>query len=135
MFVAILPYIEQANAYTAATKRNNTHLKEIRACLPEETSDFSWEQDLKFHAAVARATTNFFRLHVIMDIFEFTREFIGPVVEDLAGKEDNAGTIAGHHTAIFLAIKDKDPDRARETMKAHLAWTNQKLIETLKKKG
>ena len=64
-----------------------------------------------------------------MSIFNFTKEFIQPIIEELANAEDNFAVIAQQHESIFKAIEGQDADGARQQMKEHLIWTNKKFIE------
>jgi len=126
--------IEQASAYAAALNRNEEDLKEIQKCIEDfqlKTGDihFEWELDQALHLAIARASHNFFRIHVIMSIFDFSKEFIQPIIEGFAETEENAAIIAQQHTSLFKAIEEKNADRAREKMKEHLDWTNRLLVE------
>ncbi len=126
--------LEQASAGAAALERNAQDLEDIQACLDNfETKTkevkFRWELDQAFHCAIARASHNFFRIHVIMSIFDFSKEFIKPIIEGFAGCEENSATIATHHVAIFKAIEEKNADGARKKMKEHLDWTNQRLVD------
>lgn len=128
--------IEQASARTAALARNTEDLLEIQQCLENFESNtgetrFAWALDQAFHTAVARASHNFFRVHVIISIFDFSKEFIQPIIEGFAATRENAAIIAGQHTAIFRAIEKKQAEQAGESMKAHLNWTNQQLVEHL----
>ncbi len=126
--------IEQASAYAAALERDKTDLEEIQKCLKNFESQkgdllYSWEYDLAFHCSIARASHNFFRIHVIMSIFDFSKEFIQPIIEGFVDSKESISTIAQQHTSIFQAIEGRHADAAREKMKEHLEWTNQKLIE------
>jgi len=129
--------IEQASAYAAALERDEKDLTEIQKCIEDFQSnagqiDFKWELDQAFHLAIARASHNFFRIHVIMSIFDFSKEFIQPIIEGFAETEENAAIIAQQHRSLFKAIEEKDADRAREKMKEHLDWTNRLLVEDLR---
>lgn len=126
--------IEQASAYSAALERNEKDLEDIQKSIDAFESkagqiEFKWELDQAFHLAIARASHNFFRIHVIMSIFDFSKEFIQPIIEGFANTEENAAIIAHQHTSLFKAIRDRDADRAREKMKEHLDWTNRLLVE------
>lgn len=130
--------IEQASASAAATERNSADLKEIRRCLADFEAkteagglQFSYERDLAFHCAVARASHNLFRVHVTLNILDFAKEFIQPILEDFAGSDAHTATIVSQHRGIFEAIQEKDARLARDCMREHLDWTNQKLIQKL----
>ena len=128
--------IEKANAHAAALQRNEEDLKDIQKCLQDfesqnRTFHFSWELDQTFHRAIARASHNFFRIHVVMDMFDFTKEFTQPIIEDFANTNSNLSIIAQQHASIFEAIKEKDADGARYRMKEHLDWINKKFLDKL----
>jgi len=128
--------IEQASAYNAALNRNENDLEEIQKCIEDFKTldgdiDFKWELDQAFHLAIARASHNFFRIHVIMSIFDFSKEFIQPIIEGFAETEENAAVIAQQHASLLKAIEEKDADHAKEKMKEHLDWTNRLLVEDL----
>ena len=126
--------IEQASAYAAALERDEGDLEDIRKCIQEfESPDgqfqFSWDRDLAFHCSIARASHNFFRIHVIMSIFDFSKEFIQPIIEGYADTSEEIQIIARQHQSIYNAIESKNAEMARQKMKAHLDWTNQKLVD------
>lgn len=128
--------IEQASAYAAATERRDADLEEIQRSLAAFEGDkgrlaFSWQRDLDFHCAVARASHNLFRVHATLGILDFAREFIQPILENFATSMAHTTTIVGQHQAIFEAIAAGDSAAARDRMKTHLDWTNQRLIEHL----
>ena len=125
--------IEQASAYSAALERNQKDLEDIQKSIDAFESkagqiEFKWELDQAFHLSIARASHNFFRIHVIMSIFDFSKEFIQPIIEGFAKTEENARIIARQHTSLFKAIDEKDADCAKEKMKEHLDWTNRLLV-------
>jgi len=126
--------IEQASAYAAAMQRNERDLEKIHTCFqdfesPKGLLHFNWDRDLAFHSSIARASHNFFRIHVIMNIFDLSKEFIKPIMEGFANTQEKVSTIFRQHVSIFEAIESKRADDAEETMKEHLDWTNQQLIE------
>lgn len=125
--------IEQANAYQAALARDEKDLRELETYLlrfgsAESGYDFSWRLDQDFHIAVARATHNFFRIHVIMSIDGFAQEYIQPIAEEFAHDPDNLTQIIDHHTAILEAIREQRPEAARQAMKTHLSRTQVNLL-------
>jgi GntR family transcriptional repressor for pyruvate dehydrogenase complex len=132
--------IEQSSAYEAAGKGDAADLEEIEKCLRDFDSSkgerhFTWERDLAFHVSIARASHNFFRIHVIMNMFDISKEFIQPIMEGFADKEENAVAVAEQHAALFEAIRDRRAEDARERMREHLDWTNRKVVEYFEKAG
>lgn len=128
--------LEQANAYKAALNRTSENLNKIRTALAQfskqsKVTDFSWAADQAFHIAIAQATQNFLRVHVITNIFEFSEEFLQPVLEELAKHTDNQSVITHQHEAIYQAISDQNAELARMAMDEHLCWTNERLVEVL----
>ena len=129
--------VEQAAAHAAATGHSAADLEEIQRCLAAFETEkggqqFSWQRDLDFHCAVARASHNLFRLHVTLGILDFAREFIQPILESFAASAAHTATIIRQHREIFEAISAGDGEAARTGMKRHLDWTNQKLVEHLR---
>ncbi|MDJ0781844.1 MAG: GntR family transcriptional regulator [Desulfosarcinaceae bacterium] len=128
--------IEQASAFAAASAHTAADLETIRNHLnrftePSGALTFSWQHDLDFHCAIARASHNLFRVHATIGILDFAREFIQPILEGFALSATHSATIVEQHRAIYTAIAARDGAAAREEMKIHLDWTNQKLVEHL----
>jgi DNA-binding FadR family transcriptional regulator len=124
--------IEGGNAYRAALSWNSESLAEIERCLSAFGSvgsgyKFSWQSDLDFHVAVAKATRNLFRLHVILSIDQFSKEYIRPFLISFAENEGVRQLIAEQHLAIYEAIKAREPHTAADTMREHLRWIPKQL--------
>jgi len=126
--------IEQANAFQAALNRSEENIEEMKKNLeglnPSSGTlpHFSWNEDQQFHCSIARATQNIFRIHVLLNIFDFSRDLIQAVIENFGNVKDNLATLKSHHYAILEAIENKDPVQAQKIMKEHLAWTNQQFV-------
>ncbi|MBN1958414.1 MAG: FadR family transcriptional regulator [Desulfuromonadales bacterium] len=128
--------LEQANAYNAASYRSSEDITAIQNSLNDfcgrsGACNFSWAADRAFHIAVAQATQNFLRVHVITNIFEFSEEFLQPAIEKTALHGSNRAIIYDQHMAIFQAIVDRDAEGARHAMDEHLKWTNERLVTEL----
>lgn len=126
--------LEEASAYNAAQQRTEDDLAAMQASEKGFAASggaqlFSWELDQAFHSAIAQASHNYFRIHAINNIFEFSKEFIKPLIEGFADSPDNLSTIIDQHRSILTAIQASDPDRAKHQMRLHLDWTNQQLID------
>ena len=131
--------IEQNNAYHAARNRNHENIAELEQCLERlgparKEGRFTWDRDQAFHVAVARASQNVFRIHALLNIFDFARDLVRPVIEKVANLEDNSVVIGTQHARIARAVIDQDAREARRLMKEHLAWTNT-LFKTYFKKS
>lgn len=125
--------IEQFSAYHAALNRTEDDLHKIAGCLADfqqgaGKARFSWNSDQAFHIALAQASQNFMRVHVVTNIFELSEEFIQPVIEKTIGHAENMELVYRQHRDIYEAVKDQDSERARRCMDDHLSWTNKELL-------
>ncbi|GBC61316.1 FadR family transcriptional regulator [Desulfonema ishimotonii] len=123
--------IEMASAWLAAERRTPEDLIQIRQLLENmeqgvKNGAISLRDDLDFHLAIAHATRNFLRVHVLKNIFGLSGEFLGVVLGKLSRKPGNLPVICSHHRAIFEAIEARDKDQAREQMRTHLTWVEEK---------
>lgn len=130
--------IEQSSAREAAEKRTDEDLAAMERALalsgrtPEKLT-FSWDDEIAFHLAIARASHNFLRLHTLKSIFDFAREFLEPVLHGYICSEARMNTVFAQHTAIFEAIRDQDREAARQLMREHLFGTNKELSDFFEK--
>ncbi len=126
--------IEQSSAREAAEMRTEEDLEAIYQALqqfkqPSGKNPFSWENEIAFHLAIARASHNFLRLHTLKSIFDFAREFLEPVLHGFICSEDRLTTVLEQHIAIYEAIKVQDAELARCLMREHLFGTNKRLSD------
>lgn len=126
--------IEQSSAREAAERRTDEDLAAIRGAIdkfrdPSGTTAFSWENEIGFHLAIARASHNFLRLHTLKSIFDFAREFLEPVLHGFICSDERISTVLAQHDGIYEAIRDHDGELARERMRDHLFGTNQRLTD------
>lgn len=126
--------IEQSSAREAAENRTETDLEAIHAALSKFEpvaghKGFSWDKEIAFHLAIARASHNFLRLHTLKTIFDFAREFLEPVLNNYISSQDRMAVVLEQHTAMYEAIRDQEPDMARDLMRVHLFGTNNNLLE------
>ncbi len=126
--------IEQSSAREAAEKRSEEDLEALCRAMAgfEQLSDrllFSWDDEIAFHLAIARASHNFLRLHTLKSIFDFAREFLEPVLHGFICSEERLEIVLRQHTGIYQAIANQDKDLARQLMREHLFGTNQRLSE------
>lgn len=113
--------LELKTSKLAALRRTDTDLKEIKAALEAYAekvlnSEDAVQEDLLFHLAIAKAagnsTLNTLMLMITPEIItNFEKHHVCDTKSSLIGIEE--------HTAIFNAIKDKNPLEARMKMKLH----------------
>lgn len=132
--------LEQANAYQAAIHRTDDNIQELNDCLDsmgmkDANQPFTWKKDQAFHTAVARSSNNIFRIHVLINILDFSKDLIRPVIERFGNTKNNFNLIRQQHADIVEAIVHQKPEQAQENMKTHLDWTNQQFIDYFNKKG
>ena len=124
--------IEMASAYWAAIRRTEEDMARIENCLSQmkqsdEEERFWWKEDLSFHLAVARASHNFLRVHILKDLFDLSAKYIEEVLTRILLKSHNHAIVIEQHESIFRAVKEKTPEKAMSVMHTHFTWTNDKI--------
>ncbi len=124
--------IEVASAMAAADHRSEEQLKVISSCLSAMDNSggkhsYSIEGDLKFHLAIAEATDNFLRVHIIKETFDIARSQIDTALETITTLQRNIDAIYRQHAEIYQAIADKDRASAGAAMRSHLQWVKSEL--------
>lgn len=85
------------------------------------------EADEEFHHVIAEASNNAAMVHTVKTLWQMRQEISEVKATYEAVCEQDAYSRADEHEAIFLALRDRDPDRARMAMRKHF----QRLIETM----
>ena len=119
--------IELASAYLAAklrTKKDLARMKEFVRRLEREALDhsrLSVRDDVGLHLAVAQASGNFLRVHILRNIFDLAGDFYR-----VSGERITRGaeviTVYEQHARLFRAIEKMDQEAARARMDEHLTW-------------
>lgn len=118
--------IESETASLAAARRSYDDLERLRECLNamdrSTTVDESVQADAAFHAAIAAATRN--------EYFQRFLDFLGTRLvpprslhlrnQPTEAHEEYARKLAADHRAIFDAIADQDPVKARAAARFHM---------------
>jgi GntR family transcriptional regulator, transcriptional repressor for pyruvate dehydrogenase complex len=88
------------------------------------------EEDIAFHAAIARASGNRFFAQTLTAVAEQTR-FSIRLTRELSNRliSDRHAEVAREHAAISTAIASGNPDAAREAMTAHLRGGIKRLFD------
>ena len=124
-FLEVRRSIEADMAALAAERRTERQCREIASALRSiddatDRGETGVEQDLGFHLAIGRATSNAYW-------HGFVRLFASPIrlaIEVTRANEarrlDFARAVADEHRLIFRAILDRHPDAARSAVWRHL---------------
>ena len=119
--------IEVASAVAAAHNRTQDRLRTIRQSLEamkntEGDLFYATEPDLRFHLAIAEATDNFLRVHIVKELFVLAGGHIDHALKKITAQQEHINTIYSQHAAIYEAIADQDASSAGSAMHAHLEW-------------
>jgi DNA-binding FadR family transcriptional regulator len=85
------------------------------------------EADEAFHRTIAEASNNAAMIHTVESLWRMRQEIDTVKATYQAVCVHDAYSRAAEHEAIFLALRDRDPDGARTAMRKHF----QRLIETM----
>ncbi|MFI6350113.1 FadR/GntR family transcriptional regulator [Streptomyces sp. NPDC050560] len=128
--------IEAEIAALAAERRSADDVAEMRASLERaegHPDDYRrcLEEDMRFHELMARANGNPFFSWFMNPVNECLRESYKDARTYLASLSDTFG----EHRAILDAIEARDPDAAREAVRAHLRRVLAQQRELLARDG
>lgn len=109
-------------AETAARRRTPASLAKLEQVHAQVADAFAesrraFEIDLQFHRALAEATTNPLILSIEGALIAVLHRMIGDATQTTPSQ-----TLA-NLTEIFVAVRDANPDAAREAMRRHLSQT------------
>jgi GntR family transcriptional regulator, transcriptional repressor for pyruvate dehydrogenase complex len=65
-------------------------------------------------------------LHMMQSIFDAMKEFQQSVWRAVYLTQEDHRDLFQHHKAVFEAIRDRDPERARDKMLIHLTFAEQR---------
>nr|WP_320011317.1 FadR/GntR family transcriptional regulator [uncultured Desulfobulbus sp.] len=99
--------------------------KNLSGHLPSE------DLDANLHIVIARSTHNIVWLHLMQSLFDAMKEFQQGVWRAVYLTQDDHQLLFNHHAAIVEAIKDKNPEAAREAMVHHLDFAEKRSIAYL----
>jgi GntR family transcriptional repressor for pyruvate dehydrogenase complex len=123
--------MEAWTSYYAAQRALPEDLRKLEKLLGEMERNLegmkpSQDIDANFHIVIAQATHNIVWLHLMQSIFDAMKEFQRGVWRVVYQTEDDHRQLFQHHRAVYEAIRDRDADRARDAMLAHLTFAEQR---------
>jgi GntR family transcriptional repressor for pyruvate dehydrogenase complex len=130
--------IELASADLAARLHTDEDLKAMEMHLARMKKDAADTRlvlgdDMGFHLAIAQATHNFLRAHILKSLFDLSSEYFVFIRKTIA-VESNIPMIFAQHDRVYEAIKRRDPEAARSAMDQHLTWVQAKWEELIQSK-
>ncbi|HSR36113.1 MAG TPA: FadR/GntR family transcriptional regulator [Desulfurivibrionaceae bacterium] len=123
--------MEAWTAFYAAQRALPEDLRKLEKILAEMERNLdgmksSQDLDANFHIVIAQATHNIVWLHLMQSIFDAMKEFQRGVWRAVYLTSEDHRQLYQHHRAVFEAIRDRDPERARNAMLAHLTFAEQR---------
>lgn len=128
--------IETWAAYHAAQKASQEDIERLDAILKEMKKAFeegrSWEkEDADFHLAIAQSTHNTIHVHMMSSIYDLLRQSMAKIFI----KREQVKKLIDHHHQIFLAIKNRTPEKARQKTLNHLNYVESELKKSTSLQG
>jgi GntR family transcriptional repressor for pyruvate dehydrogenase complex len=128
--------IETWAAYQAARKASREDIQKLDAIIREMKKAFnegkSWEkQDADFHLGIAQATHNTIHMHIMSGIYDLLRESMARIFVD----REKVKKLTNQHHQIFLAIKSRSPEKAREKTLEHLNYVESEVKKSVDRQG
>jgi GntR family transcriptional regulator, transcriptional repressor for pyruvate dehydrogenase complex len=119
--------MEAWTAYYAAQRALPDDIRKLERIVNEMESNLegmklSQDLDANFHIVIAQATHNVVWLHLMQSIFDAMKEFQRGVWRAVYLTEEDYQELFRHHRDVYEAIRDKDPDLARDRMLKHLTY-------------
>ena len=123
--------LEAWTAFYAAQRALPEDLRKLEQIVVEMERNLggmkpSQDLDANFHVIIAQATHNVVWLHLMQSILEAMKEFQRGVWRVVYQTEEDHRLLFHHHRDVFEAIRDRDPERARDAMLAHLTFAEQR---------
>src|SRR5512138_144046 len=123
--------MEAWTSYYAAQRALPEDLRKLEKIVIEMEQNLdgmkpSQDLDANFHILIAQATHNIVWLHLMQSIFDAMKEFQRGVWRAVYLTEEDHRQLFAHHKAVYEAIRDREPERARDAMLTHLTFAEQR---------
>lgn len=121
--------IESQCAYLAATRADDVQMKSIERAHrhlkhAHSISDLKAEglADARFHLAIAEASGNQILALTLKSLFSLFRANVTKNIGTLSRRPETRLRLMKQHTALFKAIYERKPEKARELAQDHMAY-------------
>lgn len=124
--------LETWSAYLAAERATDAeieHMDELFQEMERQACKGGWKPDIdaKFHYAITAAAHNTIQVHVLNTIHGLFHTTIMVALMEFYQKEGYIDLLTTHHRNILEAIREHNPDKAREAMREHLSLVMDKM--------
>jgi GntR family transcriptional repressor for pyruvate dehydrogenase complex len=114
-------------AAMAAERANEADIRFLEQSLKEMRSEVTsgrlgTEADVSFHMAISYATKNPVQVHIMRSFYDFLFFGIKENLYYLYEEAERIQQIISQHKALFEAIRNRDPDVARQAMHTHILF-------------
>jgi len=132
--------METWTAYYAAQRALPEDLRRLEKIVEEMGENLvltkpSQDLDANFHVGVAQATHNIVWLHLMQSIYDSLKVFQRSVWRAVYITGEDHRILYEQHSAVLAALRDKDPERAREAMLRQLSFAEQRSSVYLSRNG
>jgi len=122
--------LEENIAAFAAERATAEELRKIEAAIEEMRAQVndavgSFESDMRFHVAIAEAAHN----QILSNADQLVRNLVKQWILLKHKVPGSAAKSLRHHERIYDAILHRDPERAREEMRNHIATSGRVVID------
>jgi len=123
--------MEGWTSYYAAQRALPEDIRRLEAIVLEMERNLegfrpSQDLDAHYHIAIAQATHNIVWLHMMQSIFDAMKEFQQSVWRAVYLTQEDHKILYQHHRAVFEAIRERNPEKSRDEMLAHLTFAEQR---------
>ncbi|KEZ50295.1 FadR/GntR family transcriptional regulator [Metabacillus indicus] len=122
--------VETGMAEMAAGSRSERDLAEMKHILKSQ-GDSPWEDDYRFHSAIAKATGNPLLMQFVTFISETIKHSMIDFHRFIQSSPETVKTISKHHEQIFESISSGHSSQAKACMLEHLTFVESILHKSL----
>lgn len=128
--------VEGSAAYYAASRATDVDRAAIKECFDRmaashgnDDSSEEADADADFHLAIYEATHNVVLLHIMRSLSDLLRNDIFYNRAKLYERKGVRDLLLDQHRAVYEAVMDGDPERARDAASHHITYINSALQE------
>lgn len=133
--------IEAQSAFLAASRATKEQLRTLekahqRLRMAHQRKDLTAEglADARFHLAIAEASGNRILAHSLQSLFSLLRANVAANIGTMEKRPETRLRLMRQHTALFEAIYNHKPEKARQIAQEHMDFVDRILNENAQEK-